>query len=1446
MKDFLYLRDPRVRTGARKLLSLVVLVSFVSSLIVSPVNAQSLSTMVTVSQSPLLVGMKIHPENPLLFDFIVDQGVSTLSEDQLKLETEKLVKYFLAALTIPDNDVWVNLSPYEKDRVVPDLLGQTMMGKTMLEQDFLLKQLASSLTNPDEKLGSEYWGKVKAAGNQTAVEASTLSKVWIVPSTAEVLESNGMVLIGKKRLKVLMDAERSHQDDPAKSSGSLKEDEQSASSRVFRDIILPNIEKEVNEGKDFADVRQIYNSVILAAWYKQALKESLLGKVYADQGKVFGIETDDKTMKQRIYEQYVAAFKKGVYNIIKEEADSVTGEVVPRKYFSGGIKIAEFTASSALSITKVSPADLRRDLEARSSLKNAEIVLAENSEWQLTGSSSVEKQEGADDEKAGQARGFVSPGAEADDLQIIAPGDPLLDGEVNVDFGPTPSEPKTLSAAEQLEEKLLRMALERIWDIYILGQQDNLSPTSDRAVYYNATKEQSLLSEEELKVTRIVLSRMGFTRDSIREIQGSNPGFGADVQFYGYQMPDGHWANYQELAAELSKKGITLPGVASSSISIEQMDQKLADLIAKFKMEPVGETKTNRVSIGVWENKTTGYALSRVVLTEDVYRKIQSAFGILEGNYLNASPSGIAEILAHDRLLSFDLSSIEGEIRWSGPEVEEGTWLLDGLNIAEFKVRGGKIRGQAVTLITNLANSEKILVPGQVRGEVAIKEIFTKATTKQLRFNGKDVFVKYLGYVKAGDQWVELTRFIGLNDSQRVTRDGRADGRKLLGVVYHPGNKVETELKEWESIDTLKLAYLDLAFLEAARSEVVFQEKFTAFLNIYRALSMEDKAYISVKIDMLLAMARVGRISIPAFRVFFTEIERFAGFSEFFSYLFPDRVFSDDLPTNVFQLDKLARVSEEIIFQKRLSEFLESFQILPERSQKDIQGKVQWLQSLATSESFATNRYLDFLRDMARVDISSELFNLIFPENTFSPDPVVRSLQVRKLQELAASLKKQDAPAAVPGDNSSSAIVAKKDDVDFTVKASSAATLTSAEERIVETLAGLANKGGAALSDYVTSSSERQLEDMANIVITKLPDFEKYMSLMLWRAYKTTPRKAELWSANIVLMIIYRFKETKPSVNEVSLANLQEFASEIDEVLGWLDAEQRNPFIYTADNVTRRIAHLQNFARVVKGVLNPTSAASFEVSVKNAKGKDDKTTINDAFIKRMRESVAALKNEMNDLLEIKQVDSLDDRKAVAKMVQYLEESPRLPNRLKTTPALMAAEMVDIVQKKPALLSLIEQAVQLNLSSSKPIDTQTELYTTFVGRLSVLKPAEEQAAFARKFFPQSAGRITEDARVVEILRNLLKPAGSDQAPVAASSGVGGIDFNPTQMNLQIKRDGRGVPLPLPQQNLGNINIQGLHPVIINIVPVNPQTLPLILGQSDQTPAVLTQEQLSFKR
>src|SRR5262249_22698027 len=60
-----------------------------------------------------------------------------------------------------------------------------------------------------------------------------------------------------------------------------------------------------------------------------------------------------------IYQQYLKAFKKGVYNYIKEEPDAVTGQMVPRKYFSGGFSTydnAQVSLEDRIKTTSLLPA----------------------------------------------------------------------------------------------------------------------------------------------------------------------------------------------------------------------------------------------------------------------------------------------------------------------------------------------------------------------------------------------------------------------------------------------------------------------------------------------------------------------------------------------------------------------------------------------------------------------------------------------------------------------------------------------------------------------------------------------------------------------------------------------------------------------------------------------------------------------------------------------------------------------------------------------------------------------------------------------------------------------------------------------------------------------------------------------------------------------------------
>lgn len=351
------------RNTFHKALSIFLILPFIVTSVVPPrfgyaqlipetiLNLPVPGTMVSMSKPfipAVIKGLTIHPENPLRFDFIVDRGASGLEGDALAQEGHKLVKYFLATLTVPEKELWVNLSPYERGRIIPDSFGRTEMGRDLLAQDYMLKQLSASLMYPEEGLGRKFWdGVYKKAYEQfgtTEIPMNTFNKIWIIPERALVYEHDNQVFIIQSHLKVMLE------EDYIALQNNLGNDKlgidtlnagdaqtvSGVSSAVVKEILIPEIEKEVNEGETFANLRQIYQSVILATWYKLNLKESLLGQVYIDQNKTKGIDFEDKTVNEKIYNQYIESFKKGVYNYIKEDVDPLTQEIVPRKYFSGG------------------------------------------------------------------------------------------------------------------------------------------------------------------------------------------------------------------------------------------------------------------------------------------------------------------------------------------------------------------------------------------------------------------------------------------------------------------------------------------------------------------------------------------------------------------------------------------------------------------------------------------------------------------------------------------------------------------------------------------------------------------------------------------------------------------------------------------------------------------------------------------------------------------------------------------------------------------------------------------------------------------------------------------------------------------------------------------------------------------------------------------------------
>jgi tetratricopeptide (TPR) repeat protein len=290
----------------------------------------------------------IYPEDSFRFDFIIESGDKHLEGRALKQASGQLIKYFLAAITIPEEDLWVNLSPFESKRVVPESLGFTELGKDLLSQDYILKQFLASLMYPESQTGKEFWSRVYKKAHElygtTEIPINTFNKVWVVPDEAVVYANGNSAYVVRGSLKVMLEEDylalQENIEHKALGLGALSQKKaekvSKVASSVVKEVILPEIEKEINQGENFATLRQMYHALILSVWFKQKLKEHILNEIYADKEKIKGVDVNDKKVKEKIYRQYLEAYKQGVYNYIKTDFDPNIHQSITRRYYAGG------------------------------------------------------------------------------------------------------------------------------------------------------------------------------------------------------------------------------------------------------------------------------------------------------------------------------------------------------------------------------------------------------------------------------------------------------------------------------------------------------------------------------------------------------------------------------------------------------------------------------------------------------------------------------------------------------------------------------------------------------------------------------------------------------------------------------------------------------------------------------------------------------------------------------------------------------------------------------------------------------------------------------------------------------------------------------------------------------------------------------------------------------
>lgn len=292
---------------------------------------------------PLVRGLSINKDNALNMSFYFD----TMNEKKLSpQDTQRMISYFFECLTVSEDKLWVNLSPYEEDSIIPATIKRLNIGKDMLIEDYLLKQLTGYLTNPKTSYGKKYWARVneevyKLTKSRNA-PIDTFYKVWIVPEKVTFYKHNDMIFIHDATLDVMMEEEYRASDAAAK--GSVRGQEllteiQLKMKEIFKQELLPVIKQQVNNSAMFAPLRQLYYAFLLASYYKDSLSKDPYYQYYINKEKTRPLLLPETVNPEKtVYDSYLRVSQDGSYQITSTYVDPVTKRKTSRKYFSGGIQ----------------------------------------------------------------------------------------------------------------------------------------------------------------------------------------------------------------------------------------------------------------------------------------------------------------------------------------------------------------------------------------------------------------------------------------------------------------------------------------------------------------------------------------------------------------------------------------------------------------------------------------------------------------------------------------------------------------------------------------------------------------------------------------------------------------------------------------------------------------------------------------------------------------------------------------------------------------------------------------------------------------------------------------------------------------------------------------------------------------------------------------------------
>lgn len=314
---------------------------------ISSYLARQHSTIAINNFRPLHLRYLQLKQNKDSFKLLIDKGNSGgISQEDPK----GLFKHFLVGLALPNDKFWVNLRPDSPSQIIDPLLAETDIGRILLEADLQLKKDIAQATHPAAAEGAEYWDKLykkagelfSAAGGSVFgggnITIPAVTRPWIVPDEIIIKETPDSAYIYKATLKVMLEQDYLKNDAVYNFKDERLKQLNEYSSRLIRELIIPNLTRRINTSRKYSALRQVYYSLILSQWFKARFSGKKNAYTYLiDSKDLTALTSETPYSKEDYFKAYQSSFKDGEYSY-KTPVYTFFGQTI-RSYFSGGVEL---------------------------------------------------------------------------------------------------------------------------------------------------------------------------------------------------------------------------------------------------------------------------------------------------------------------------------------------------------------------------------------------------------------------------------------------------------------------------------------------------------------------------------------------------------------------------------------------------------------------------------------------------------------------------------------------------------------------------------------------------------------------------------------------------------------------------------------------------------------------------------------------------------------------------------------------------------------------------------------------------------------------------------------------------------------------------------------------------------------------------------------------------